>query len=696
MRAFSPDGRLVYLEDLSVIISTGFTTRGGATFEYDVVAGAFTRRIGGIEPPYGALFPPDYPFRDGRSFTIVGGAFSSVGMAQLLDISRYDAVTGRTTPIVSGTFCAGFARAATRTLYYPTCPSPPAPPLLLDTTFGTPLPMPDPVRIGLMDAAGTMTIFATTEATILPGGADTNAVTDVFAVDLASRFDRDADTLDDRWEVAMGLDFTSNAGADGPAGDPDGDGMTNAQEEDAASHPRGSHRQFLAEGADNAFFKTRLAFANPGTTAATAVVRLDGDDGTPTSINVHMPAGAKRTVFVDQVAPSVGSFATVVESSVPIVSDRTMSWGTSVATSEYGAHAERASAGPGTSWFLAEGATGAFSLFYLLQNPGDTAATATIRYLRPSPLPPLDRTYSLPPRARVTIPVNTQSPNLADTDVSAAITATQPILVERAMYRNVGNQPFGAGHASAGVTAAATSWFLAEGATGPFFDLFILLANPNPAEAQVEVRYLLTNGSVLTRSYAVAGESRRTIYVDDEDFGPAGRALADVAVSCAISVTNGVPIVVERSMWFPGPAVTPLFWTEAHNSPGATVTATRWALADGESGGPRDTQTFLLIANTSSTAGRVHVRVLLDRPSATSSAPPPPPIEAIFDVPANSRTTIPMALPPFGTAGRRFGVVVASVETAPLAQLVVERAMYWNADGVTWAAGTNLLATPIP
>ena len=67
---------------------------------------------------------------------------------------------------------------------------------------------------------------------------------------------------------------------------------------------------------------------------------------------------------------------------------------------------------------------------------------------------------------------------LASTDVSAVITASAPIIVERAMYLNQPGQPFAAGHESAGVTAPATSWFLAEGATGPFFDLFVLIANP--------------------------------------------------------------------------------------------------------------------------------------------------------------------------------------------------------------------------
>ena len=56
---------------------------------------------------------------------------------------------------------------------------------------------------------------------------------------------------------------------------------------------------------------------------------------------------------------------------------------------------------------------------------------------------------------------------------------------------------------------------------------------------RVEVRYLLSDGTVLTKAYTVAPESRRTIYVDDEDFGQAGRALANASVSCAIH--SGTP-----------------------------------------------------------------------------------------------------------------------------------------------------------
>ena len=63
--------------------------------------------------------------------------------------------------------------------------------------------------------------------------------------------------------------------------------------------------------------------------------------------------------------------------------------------------------------------------------------------------------------------------------------------------------------------------------------------------------------------------------------------------------TNGVPIVVERAMWWPQPN-----WYEAHHAPGLTVTGTRWALAEGETGGVDGAETYVLIANTSASPAR--------------------------------------------------------------------------------------------
>ena len=289
-----------------------------------------------------------------------------------------------------------------------------------------------------------------------------------------------------------------------------------------------------------------------------------------------------------------------------------------------------------TTWFLAEGAThGTFDLFYLIQNPGPTAATVTVRYLRPSPLPPLTRDYVVAGNSRFTIAVDTQVINgqsLAATDVSAAITSTQPIVVERAMYMTNGAEPFGAGHESAGVTAPALNWFLAEGATGAFFDMFILIANPDPTSAaSVQATYLLDNGTTLTKSYLVAPSSRRTIYVDDEGFpnqaGP--RLLANAALSTILTSTNGVPIVVERAMWWPGGAAGP--WYEGHNSPGATTTGTVWALAEGEVGGSNGASTYILVANTGTSAASIRATVFVEGGGTAVRT---------FTVPASSRFNV--------------------------------------------------------
>ena len=256
------------------------------------------------------------------------------------------------------------------------------------------------------------------------------------------------------------------------------------------------------------------------------------------------------------------------------------------------------------------------------------------------------------------------------------------------MYRNRAGQLFAAGHDSAGVTAPALEWFLAEGASGPFFDLFVLLANPGPTDASVTVDYLLLGGGVLSKTYAVAASSRRTIWVDAEEL-PAGSGehpLANVSVSAAVRSTNGVPIVVERTMWWPGPKTTPDFWYEAHNAFGTTATAPAWLVAGGEVGGADAAETYVLIANPSSTAGTVRVTLLRD-----TGGPPPAPLT--LSVAASSRTNIPIGSRFTGVSGR-FGVLVESVDTPPL-PLVVEAAIYASPGGVTWASGGAALATPI-
>lgn len=490
--------------------------------------------------------------------------------------------------------------------------------------------------------------------------------------------DEDGDALPDAWEVRFGLDPTETGGDNGADGDPDGDGLTNAQEHERDSHPRGFRVRYFAEGLTSSQFSTRVALLNPGDAPASVLLRFLPPTGEV--VTHHVAVGPRRRATVDAATVAglgATAFSTIVESDALIVADRTMTWTGQGA----GSHAESGLVEPSLVWYLAEGATvGPFQLFYLLQNPGPLDAAVRVTYLRPVPRPPVERTYRVPAESRVTIWVDEEASDLASTDVAARIESTNgvPIIVERAMYMNAGGVTFRAGHNSAGILSPDVNWFLAEGATGDYFDMFVLIANPNTSAAAVTARFLRSDGAVVTRTYTVAARSRFNIWVDFAD-----PLLADAAVSVEVTSTNNVPIIVERAMWWPGSSAT---WFESHNSPGATEAGPSWALADGEVGGARDTETYLLVANTSSVAASVRVTLLFEGGA---------PVSKTFSVMPSSRFSVDVGAEFPEAAGRRFGAVVESLGS-PATPIVVERAMYWNVNGVGWSAGIDSLATPLP
>jgi hypothetical protein len=493
--------------------------------------------------------------------------------------------------------------------------------------------------------------------------------------------DTDADGLSDAWESRFGLDPAAADGEDGPGGDPDGDGRSNADESREGTHPRGFFARAFSEGAVGPFFDVRFALFNPSATARSrALLRLMTNDGRAASMAVELPPFARRTIRpAADLNLVVGEFGTLVESDEPLVVDRTMTWGSGA----YGAHGETGVAEPASRWYFAEGAThSGFELFFLLSNPGHEDADVSVRYLLPSPAPPIDRTYQVAAGRRRTVWVDVEDPALAATDVSTVITVASgpPVVAERAMYLSREGALFAAGHASAGVTATATRWWFAEGATGPYFDSFLLVVNPSTEDALLDVAYLLPDGERVSVPHRAPAGSRYTIWVDAED-----ARVADAAMGIEVASTNGVPVVVERAMWWPGP--TAATWDEAHVSEGFSATAERWATADAEVGGPSDAATFLLVANASPLPGSIRVTLAFeDAPGV--------PVSRVFDIGGSSRLNVDVGREFPEAAGRRCSALVERVGSTPLA-LVVERATYWDANGRSWAAGAAVGAVPL-
>ena len=504
------------------------------------------------------------------------------------------------------------------------------------------------------------------------------------------------------WLAQFGLDPCTNGGS--PWSDPDGDGSTNEEEYEGGGDgdpTLGVFTRYFAEGATKTAglnFDTRIALANPSGAVVTGEISYQLPSGiavpvTPFTLQPYERATVQLDdqLGIDEDGPDFAyEFSTTVKASAPIGVDRTMTWDKST----YAGHAETGVVSAARKWYFAEGATiGGFNLFYLLQNPSNTPATVEARFLLGTGAV-YSKTYVLTPNSRSNVWANVESINggtpLANAELSAEFTVTSgdPIIAERAMYR--GSSPlFKAGHESAGITEPATEWFLAEGNAGDFFDHFVLIGNTTSNAALVQADFIVGNsGTIYTRQYTVIPNSRFNIWVDEEEITPGVRPFrtGNTDVSVRIRSLNGVPLIVERAMWWPGSSNT---WYEAHNSPASARTAGRWVVAEGENGGPLGWNTYILVANTGTTGGTVRIRLLL--PNGVTNVLTGQPI------PAQSRTTYFLGdlLTAAGLpADTPAGVLIES-EGATL-PLVVERAMYRNVNGITFQVGTNALGTPLP
>jgi hypothetical protein len=285
--------------------------------------------------------------------------------------------------------------------------------------------------------------------------------------------------------------------------------------------------------------------------------------------------------------------------------------------------------------------------------------------------PAIQREYLVKARSRLTIDAGGDA-ELVNRSFGALVTFDHAGMAERAMY--FGETPFfSGGHAAAGVTAPSTSWFLAEGATGSYFDTFVLIANPNDAAANLDVTYLPSIGVPVAKTHAVPGHQRLTINIAAED-----PALASAAVST--QVHSDRPVVVERVQYWPHPA-----WHESHGSAGEISAGLKWGLAEGRVGGTSNAQTYILIANPGTQATTVTATFL--RTNGTTAV-------KTFTVAATSRFNI--AVTGAGSdvpelIDESFGTIIESTQP-----VIVERALYLDAGGVTWAAGTSATATRLP
>jgi len=191
-----------------------------------------------------------------------------------------------------------------------------------------------------------------------------------------------------------------------------------------------------------------------------------------------------------------------------------------------------------TTLYFAEGSTAPpFDSWFLLQNPTQNSASATVTFMRDNGST-TSRRYDLPPTSRLSIFANQIVPNSA---FSTTVESDQAILAERAMYAGFD------GHDVTATTAPSRLWYFAEGATTQPFHTWLLLQNPSPAATTAKVSYLLENGTTLEKGQFLPPHSRVSLFVN--------QMLPDSAFSTKIESER--PIIAERAMYrFPGNAAT--------------------------------------------------------------------------------------------------------------------------------------------
>jgi hypothetical protein len=435
----------------------------------------------------------------------------------------------------------------------------------------------------------------------------------------------------------------------------------------------------LSEGATGGFFDLDVTMANPTGGAAPVDISFLPEHSAPVPYVNNVDADSQLQLHVDDLTPG-DSVSTIVHSTnaVPLAIERTMSWD----SNGYGGSGGTAIF-PSTHWLFAEGSQGYFDTFILLANDGATPANTTLKFLVEGGSPVLQPVV-VGAHSRLTIYTG-DIPAIRNTNFGIDITADQPITAERSMYfPHVGPRIWEGGHETGGVTSLSTHWFLAEGATGPFFECFILLSNPTSTDAHVTLSYLLANGDTIPQTVTVPANGRLTINAEHDVPTPSAPDPRLINAPFSTTITSDVGIIVERSMYWPDISIG---WREAHNSVGVTEAALRWAVSDGRIGGPRNYQTYILLANPNTTQAEVQVRFL-----KAGLAP----IVRTYTLAPTSRTNIaPYGDQDLGPAIGT-GVFSADIQVLNYQPIVVEKALYWDSGGEIWAAGTGTVGTPIP
>ena len=521
-----------------------------------------------------------------------------------------------------------------------------------------------------LSSDGRFVAFHSNAPNLVPG--DTNALTDVFRKDLAT-----GET------VRCSTDALGNQATGGQAEAPSisADGRYVAFESDAADLVPGDtngaadvfrkelaapYRFYFAEGYTGSGFQEYLCLGNPYGDPTDVTVTYLYRDGTTKEEAYNLPGNARRTVNVNLAAGPDAEVSIVCECDSPFIAERPMYF--DYGGKWTGGHDAVGATSPSTTWYFAEGYTGAgFEEWVCVLNPGDLPASLTFRFQTQEEGEKVVSGLSVPAHSRGSFKANDLLGGSYQT--SLKLESDHPVVAERPMYfsyAGTGGWGWTGGSCVMGVPLLSSAWYFAEGTTRAGFEEWLTLQNPGAADINIHAVYYLGAGAPVERDYPVPAGKRSTVLVNSDSVGVG--AERDVSVL----LTSPAPFLAERPMYFDYQGLGKRGWTGGHCVMGAREPASEWFFAEGYTG--QHFEEWLCIQNPGPVPGSVTVTYCPE-----SGAP----LTRTHPVAAGSRFTVPVNV----DAGSDLAISSRLTSTVPV---ICERPMYFNFQG-KWTGGHDVV-----
>ncbi|MBN2168840.1 MAG: metallophosphoesterase [Actinobacteria bacterium] len=302
---------------------------------------------------------------------------------------------------------------------------------------------------------------------------------------------------------------------------------------------------YFAEGTTRDGFQEWVTVLNPNRKNSSLTFEYITDQGERFTANEQVSGSSRATFRISDHVGKEKDVSLILKSSLPVVAERSMYF-----DAEMGAIGEIQGGScvsgarlPVNECYFAEGTTrGGFEQWLCILNPDPDSITVEAAYLPGiNQGEPVFKTYIVPGRQRLTISVRNEAG--PDRDISIRLSSQSGFIAERSVYFNYkpDYRSWKGGHVSMGAARQGKTWILPEGNSGPGFEQWLCIMNPNPNVTKARITYYFESGPPVSRIYTFEGNSRDSIPVSLE---PERQG----AFSTVITADD--PIVVERPTYF--------------------------------------------------------------------------------------------------------------------------------------------------